>query len=274
MLSCTLREYKQNYNSRFLTYKKEYEDNTLKTFFLKEFEDYKAYHQALVDLKELILQDYEDVSIPVEVFTHEVSDLKRINENAYSQFITDEDNTRYLHLIDGKWKDIGPEDSSLIEFDKLENFIKSSNRILDFISAELDKSKRTDNLDFKAPDSDFISQDGNDFIKNTIIEYLEGIADDFINPADFNILVNALLHYFSNGKFPKLDKTINFKAINKKKVGWALKEVYKNLKREDLDPEYFRFAQENINLFSNEVIEEINFNQSNFYKFFTTNPAN
>lgn len=52
----------------------------------------------------------------------------------------------------------------------------------------------------------------------------------------------------------------------------ALKEVYKNNKQDNLDIEYFRFAQENINLFSKEVIIEEGFLQSKFYKAFTTNP--
>jgi hypothetical protein len=144
MLSCTLNDYKKNYDSKFLTYKKEYTDNTLKTFFLKELEDYKAYHQALVNIKELILPYYEDDFTPIEVDTHQVADLKKIDENAYSEFITDEDNTRYLHLIDEKWKDVGPEASSLVDYCKLENLIVSSIRIIDFITVELKKYKHTD----------------------------------------------------------------------------------------------------------------------------------
>ena len=281
MLSSTFKEYTNNYKSSLLTYLKEYEDNTASTFFLKELEEYKTYHQILVDLKELILPFFEDDSIPVEIDAFQAVDLKRINENAYNQFITDEDNTRYLYLIDGKWKDVGPEDSSLVEFYKLKNFINSSIRIIDFISIELEKSKLNDKLGFEIPGRDLTSlgeneannKDINDFKKSTIIEYLEDIKEDFINPADFNILANALYHYFSKGELPKLNQTINFKRINKKKVGWALKEVYKNLKREDLHPEYFRFAKENINLFDKEIIETSDFNKSKFYKLFTTNPA-
>jgi hypothetical protein len=86
-------------------------------------------------------------------------------------------------------------------------------------------------------------------------------------------LVDALYSYFTTSKFPKLERKIIFKRVNKKKVGWALKEVYKNLKIDNLELEYFRFAQENINLFANEVIEDERFLQSNFYKAFTTNPA-
>lgn len=154
MLSCTLNDYINNYDSKFLTYKKEYTDNTLKTFFLKELEDYKAYHQALVSIKELILPYYQDDSIPIEVDTNQVADFQQKYSNAYSKFITDEDNTRYLHLIDGKWKDVGPEASSLVDSCKLENLIVSSIRIIDFITVELEKSKLTDNFDFKTSTDD------------------------------------------------------------------------------------------------------------------------
>ncbi len=112
----------------------------------------------------------------------------------------------------------------------------------------------------------------NDFTRSTIVEYLEDILED-INPGDYSVLVDALYCYFTTSKFPKLERKIIFKRVNKKKVGWALKEVYKNLKTDNLDVEYFRFAQENINLFENEVIVTEGFLQSKFYKAFTTNPA-
>ena len=89
---------------------------------------------------------------------------------------------------------------------------------------------------------------------------------------DYSVLVNALYCYFTTSKFPKLERKIIFKRVNKKKVGWALKEVYKNLKTDNLDVEYFRFALENINLFEKETIKTEGFLQSKFYKAFTTNP--
>lgn len=112
----------------------------------------------------------------------------------------------------------------------------------------------------------------NDFIRSTIIEYLEDIIDD-INPNDYRFLVDALYCYFTTSKFPKLERKIIFKRVNKKKVGWALKQCYKSILSDNLNVEYFRFAQENINLFAKEVIETESFSKSNFYKAFTTNPA-
>ena len=111
----------------------------------------------------------------------------------------------------------------------------------------------------------------NDYLKSTIEDYLEPVTE-FIDTANYGILVDALYSYFTTSKFPKLDRKIIFKRVNKKKVGWALKEVYKNNKQDNLDIEYFRFAQENMNLFAKEVIVEEGFLQSKFYKAFTTNP--
>ncbi len=111
----------------------------------------------------------------------------------------------------------------------------------------------------------------NDYLKSSIEDYLEPVTE-FIDTANYGILVDALYSYFTTSKFPKLAKKIIFKRVNKKKVGWALKEVYKNNKQDNLDIEYFRFAQENINLFDKEVIVEEGFLQSKFYKAFTTNP--
>jgi hypothetical protein len=63
-----------------------------------------------------------------------------------------------------------------------------------------------------------------------------------------------------------------FKSINKKKIGWALNEIYTFCKTEYLGVEYLRFAHENINLFKNDVFDETNFKKSNIYKYFKSNP--
>lgn len=112
----------------------------------------------------------------------------------------------------------------------------------------------------------------NDILKSTIEDYLEEFKPD-ISGDGYDILINALFLYFTNGIFPVLESKIKFKKINKKRVGWALKELYKSEKTDKLEIEYFRFAQENINLFEKEIIVVKNFNKSNFYKVFTTNPA-
>ena len=117
-----------------------------------------------------------------------------------------------------------------------------------------------------------LNQEQNNILKSTIDDYLEVFKVD-MNGDSYIVLTNALFEYFSMGSFPILTSKINFKRINKKRVGWALKELYKSEKTNNLEIEYFRFAKENINLFANEDIVEEGFKQSNFYKAFTTNPA-
>ena len=168
----------------------------------------------------------------------------------------------------------------------LKVFMRDCNRIINNIVTTLSKeqfNKQDNNLEEQKKSLKIaiyneeeavvpILSTQNDFIRSTIIEYLEDIIDD-INTVDYGILVDALHCYFTTSKFPILERKINFKKVNKKKVGWALKEVYKNSTINNLEIEYFRFAQENINLFAKEVIETESFSKSNFYKTFTTNPA-
>lgn len=131
---------------------------------------------------------------------------------------------------------------------------------------EVDEVKSIDNKDV------IVDKLENDHLKSTIEDYLEEFEDD-INGDGYEKLVDALYHYFKNNEFPVLKNKINFKRINKKRVGWALKELYKSEKTDNLDIVYFRFANENINLFAKEVIVTEGFNKSKFYKAFTSNPA-
>ena len=117
-----------------------------------------------------------------------------------------------------------------------------------------------------------LSPEENDILKSTIDDYLDEFRIE-INGNGYEVLTNALFEYFSSGSFPVLASKINFKRINKKRVGWALKDLYKSEKTNNLEIEYFRFAKDNINLFADEIIIEEGFKKSKFYKMFTTNPT-
>ncbi|MEN9909195.1 MAG: hypothetical protein RLZZ540_2344 [Bacteroidota bacterium] len=117
-----------------------------------------------------------------------------------------------------------------------------------------------------------VDKEQNNVLKSTIEDYLEEFKTE-INGDGYTILIDALFEYFSKGIFPVLTSKINFKRINKKRVGWSLKQLYRSEKTSNLEIEYFRFAQENINIFKDEIIVAENFNKSKFYKVFTTNPA-
>lgn len=112
----------------------------------------------------------------------------------------------------------------------------------------------------------------NNHLKSTIEDYLEEFKEE-INSNGYEILVKALFEYFTNGVFPILPTKINFKKINKKRVGFALKTLYQSEKTESISFDYLLFAKTNINLFANEIVEKHNFRKSNLYKAFTTNPA-
>jgi hypothetical protein len=111
----------------------------------------------------------------------------------------------------------------------------------------------------------------NDFIRSTIEDSLEPFTD-YLSETDYQKLINTLESYFKTSNFPETKIKINFKKINKKKVGWALKEIYKNLKTDKLPIEYFTFAKDSINLFHEEYVDTENFTKSTFYKLFTTKP--
>ena len=94
----------------------------------------------------------------------------------------------------------------------------------------------------------------------------------YLSNSDYDFLVNSMLEYCTKDNFPQFDHMIIFRPINKKNVGWALKEIVKTIKRGTLKIELFKFAQQHINLFQDEVIVEVNFTKSSLYKSFTTNP--
>lgn len=205
----------------------------------------------------------------------------------FSVFVKDFDSIKTVYNVSGLFKEEKENTVRLVYLNNMmidyhdgffantiENFENISN--LKHVYNHLNGIERKHNSSIveerqdKTVDSN-ISDIENDYLKSSIEDYLATVSD-FIDTTNYGILVDALYSYFTTSKFPKLDKKIIFKRVNKKKVGWALKEVYKNNKQDNLDIEYFRFAQENINLFSKEVIIEKGFLQSNFYKAFTTNP--
>jgi hypothetical protein len=308
MLSNTSSHYKSNYKANLSDYLKKYEDNTEAQFFKNDLDDYTKYYHTLKKISDFIKTSPKQYLSHYPIMSNIGLDLKIINKTVFDEIILekkadpeyDEDEFRPL-LYPGS----NPPTIE-INIKNLNNRITSARQILKFISEQLTISLRpnknasalnltgelsqgTTEQHSSVPDNEIIVEDrfstepkkskdtdeleANDHTKETVEEYLEDIVDD-IKPKDFKILVDALYCYFTTNKFPILENKIMFNSVNKKKVGWALKQVYKNIKTKPLDIEYFRFAKENINLFSDEVIESTNFTKSKFYKMFTTNPAN
>lgn len=241
-LSKTLKNYKNTYISRLAKYLDDHEDNTESLFLQKELDASNEILETLNTYKTnsksfgfQTLKDHFDISI----LENSGFDLDKVDNHIASIY-------SILVFIKQKQESMVPGEEIVA--------VKTET------NSNPEKSEAVENSDL------------NDYTKSTIEDYLTVIEDD-INSDDYKLLTDALYSYFTTDRFPQLERKIMFKRVNKKKVGWALKEVYKNLKREALDIEYFRFAKENINLFEKEVIQRKDFNKSKFYKIFTTNPS-
>ena len=151
-------------------------------------------------------------------------------------------------------------------------FHYSHNKKTTFLKEKQDFS--TDNIEKYKLTNEYEGADiQNEFLKLTIEYYLEEFKED-INGDGYKKLVDALFEYFTNGVFPKLTDKIKFKRINKKRVGWALKELYKKLRIDKISFDYLLFAKENINLFEKVDLDNVDLLNCNLYKYFTTNPQN
>ena len=109
----------------------------------------------------------------------------------------------------------------------------------------------------------------NDVLKSTIEDHLEEFKD-LIKPEEYELLVGSLSVYFEKGSFPNLEKIIKIKKTNKKKIGWALNNLYRSEKNGALSFDYLLFAKQHISLFSDDKIDESTYRTSNLYKYFTT----
>lgn len=106
-----------------------------------------------------------------------------------------------------------------------------------------------------------------------IIEAIEDhLPEGYFTGNSFKIIKNNLLEYFLYDRFPKNISRINTIRINKKRIGWGLSSLFRELnKSKPLSLEYILFAK-NIDKFENEIIENNNFQRSNLYKYMTEKP--
>lgn len=278
---CSFDNYKHNYEKRLNEFLEYYTDVSENDFIEDEL---KFLENILYDIQNSEAahdghsnSGYDSFSKAYEFVS--VTGYKQyfFSHNKKEAFLN---NKRFEAIQEEKLKDISPSDNSIVkaEQEKPKRFeIKSKllKKQLKFLNRneEAEKYRKVIfGIEKKEVDEVEVDTTQNNLLKSTIEDYLEEFKPD-INGDGYEILINALFEYFTNGKFPVLEGKIKFKKINKKRVGWALKELYKSEKTDNLEIEYFRFAQENINLFEKEVIVMENFNKSNFYKTFTSNPA-
>lgn len=109
----------------------------------------------------------------------------------------------------------------------------------------------------------------NNFMRLTIIEKLEDVLTN-VNNIQYDLIVEMLNKYFQNNRVTFSTSKINLGKLNKKKVGWALKEIYTSITNESLSYEYLEFIKENVLLFRDVELKKDDFFYCNLYKYFTT----
>lgn len=292
MLGCTLKEYKDRFDEKLANYLEEYADNTTISF-LENQKILYGYYQYQIQkiLSELIIYREENAS---EVFLESniFEGLKKIDIDSYQNILIEEkpNDIRRLYAKVGEYRS---ELKVRINFTILKNIITSVDKIVEFIEnkyqifeqeekqiitlalgqqhnpANTEATILEEFVPSRLDAEDLVDPDKS--MKETIDKYLIKFTDD-LSKEDYELLTNSLLTYFLTDNFPKLDRKITFKHLNRKKVGWALKEIYQSFKTEKLNITLLEFAVHNINLFEKYVIPKDNLFRSNIYKAFTTNP--
>jgi hypothetical protein len=299
MLGCTFNEYKDRFEENLAKYLEAYEDNTPLSFLknqeelynvfidelnkisneLKTYGEIKAndrflrssFFHVLVDID---IDTYNDILIEnrridsLEVY-FSIQDSKKNNNDRYDWF---EARINYIKLkkhivsaekilkfIEGKYQIFEQEEQQIITLALGQQDAQSNIKLIISAGVEPTRLETEDRVD---PD-----KSKKNIIENNLKEF-----KGYLSEEDYKLLANSLLIYCKTDNFPQLDHMIMFKPINKKNVGWALKEIHKTIKTGKLNMKLFEFAQQNISLFKDEVIVKDNFHRSSFYKAFTTNP--
>ncbi len=142
-----------------------------------------------------------------------------------------------------------------------------------FVRLWIDKVKGQNQIEVTPPQTEKKGEQEkeNDFTLSTIEDYLNPFKELMTEP-HYAELTKSLSKYFKDGSFSLLNEPIKFKRVNKKKVGWALNQIFRALKsgNESLPFEYLSFAKKSISLFTTENITKSDYLNSNLYKYFTT----
>lgn len=201
--------------------------------------------------------------------------------------LTNETSPFYYRFKD-EIKNFAPNENNKLDLDSLSklsfeeqinlnnNVIKFNNDEIDYLRNQIESAKgklyNKDGiiLNDTNPIESSESIDQDDFTMTTIKDYLEEFKDN-TNRNDYDKLINSLYKYFTEGNFISGSQKINItKKVNKRKIGWAFNQLYRNLKDGPLPYEYILFAKENISIYSEEKLEINTFRKSNLYKYFTS----
>lgn len=129
-------------------------------------------------------------------------------------------------------------------------------------SPKVDKKEELEVIDQKKP---------NDIIRSTIDDYLIEFKErKCIDDENYNILSDVLAEYFKLGVFKNNLPQIIVRKLGKKKFAWVLYRLFKELRDDNLDIKYLKFAKFNISLFKKVKFNENDKKKCNMYKYFTT----
>jgi PHD/YefM family antitoxin component YafN of YafNO toxin-antitoxin module len=283
MLKYTLKEYRKDFDKKMSEYLSAFEDNTPTSFIEQQKALFTTYNNALLLIADELKKYGELEAYNIYLSNTVFDDLKKISSVTYDDIRIEE---KFKPMFKGfqtfeeylENRDTSSEDHcTRIDYIKLRNHLTSVGSILEFLKNQSLKyqietpmeGENDSKEDVESPKIQKKEISDSDML--IIAQHLSPYAT-CLSVRDYEVLTQSLLIYFNTGNFPKLEKKINFRHLNKKHIGWALKEIYKRFRTTNLPIELFRFAQQHINLFENEVIDEDNFRKSSFYKSFTTKP--
>ena len=292
MLGCTFNEYEDSFDENLAKYLEAYADNTPISFLRNQMRLYSIYQLELQGISNKLIINGEEKASEVFLESNIFEGLKKIDIKTYQNILLEEKPNDIQRL----YARVGEYRSKLkvrVNFTILKNIITSVDKIMGFIENKyqiFEQDERSDitfdlgqqynpaNAETTSLDEVIPSQlDAEDLVDpdksmKEVIEINLKKLKGHLSNYDYNVLANSMLEYCKTDNFPQLDHIIMFKPINKKNVGWALKEIVKTIKRGPLKIKLFKFAQQYINLFQDEVIVDVKFTSSSFYKAFTYNP--
>lgn len=106
-------------------------------------------------------------------------------------------------------------------------------------------------------------------LENSIDEYLEPFKDTAIDSKDYSEAAAALKLFFE-GHPPTTPKCCAIKNRNKKKLGYALGQLYKGQTNGSLSFEYLDFCRRLFDCFKGAELGKDNYLRSNLYKYFSS----
>lgn len=138
MISATLREYIENYETILDVFLNDYEDNRESFFIQKELEKYIEYYEALTIISKKISHSTSDKLKSFSVNSEIASKLKEICPTVYNDIVAIKIIKIDFDEVDGDFLLPYPLPSLInIDFKKLENYIKSSVLILEYITNKI-----------------------------------------------------------------------------------------------------------------------------------------